>query len=66
MASNSAKASQTQADMLVQIEAGIEQISTVVQSNSAASQETSAISEELSAEAISLKEMVAAFRLRDN
>ena len=66
VASNSAKASQTQADMLVQIEAGIEQISTVVQSNSAASQETSAISEELSAEAISLKEMVAAFRLRDN
>lgn len=66
VASNSAKASQTQADMLEQIEDGIEQISTVVQSNSAASQETSAISEELSAEAISLKEMVAAFRLRDN
>ena len=66
VASNSAKASQTQADMLEQIEDGIEQISTVVQSNSAASQETSAISEELSAEAISLKEMVEAFRLRDN
>ena len=64
-ANGAAEASRSQADMLEQIEAGIEQISTVVQSNSAASEETSAISEELSAQAISLKEMVSAFKLRE-
>lgn len=64
MASESAKASRTQADMLGQIEEGIEQISSVVQNNSAAAQETSAISEELSAQAVSLEEMVAQFELR--
>ena len=64
-ASGAAEASKSQADMLAQIEAGIEQISTVVQSNSAASEETSAISEELSAQAISLREMVSAFKLRE-
>ncbi len=63
-ADNSSESSRTQADMLGQVEIGIEQISTVVQNNSAASEETSAISEELSAQAISLKEMVAAFNLR--
>ena len=60
------KASDVQADMLKQIEAGIEQISSVVQSNSAAAEETSAISEELSAQAISLKDMVDAFELRQD
>ena len=65
-ANGAAEASRTQADMLEQIEAGIEQISTVVQSNSAASEETSAISEELSAQAISLREMVATFKLRED
>ena len=65
MASGAAQASTTQANMLKEIEGGIEQISTVVQSNSAASQETSAISEELSAHAINLKDMVASFQLRD-
>ena len=64
MASESAKASRMQADMLGQIEEGIEQISSVVQNNSAAAQETSAISEELSAQAVSLEEMVAQFELR--
>ena len=64
IASGAAGASRTQADMLKKIEAGLEQISTVVQSNSAASEETSAISEELSAQAISLKDMVANFELR--
>ncbi len=60
-----ADASKSQADMLEQIEAGIDQISTVVQNNSAASEETSAISEELSAQAISLREMISAFKLRE-
>ena len=64
-ANETAKASRTQADMLEQVESGIDQISTVVQSNSAASEETSAVSEELSAQAISLREMVAQFKLRD-
>ncbi len=64
VASGSAEASRVQADMLKQIELGIEQISSVVQSNSAAAEETSAISEELSAQAISLQEMVATFVLR--
>lgn len=63
ISSNSATASRSQADMLKQIEDGIEQIAGVVQSNSAASEETSAISEELSAQALQLKEMVGEFKL---
>ena len=64
-ANGAAEASKAQADMLEQIESGIDQISTVVQSNSAASEETSAVSEELSAKAISLREMISAFTLRE-
>ena len=64
MASGSASSSISQADMLKQVEAGIDQISTVVQNNSAASEETSAISEELAAQASSLQEMVEKFELR--
>ena len=66
IAAGSAEASKVQADMLEQIKGGIEQISIVIQNNSATSQETSAISEELAAQAISLKEMVAEFKLREN
>ena len=66
MAAGSAEASRTQANMLKQIELGIEQISTVIQSNSAAAQETSAISEELSAQADTLEAMVGAFQLRND
>ncbi len=65
-ASGAAEASQVQADMLEQIKGGIDQISIVIQNNSATSEETSAISEELAAQAISLKEMIADFRLREN
>ncbi len=65
-ASGAADASQVQADMLEQIKGGIEQISIVIQNNSATSEETSAISEELAAQAISLKEMIADFRLRED
>ena len=63
--SSAAEGSRKQTEMLEQIEQGIEQISMVVQSNSAASQETSAVSEELSAQAISLREMVAVFKLKE-
>lgn len=64
-AEGAAEASQVQADMLEQIKGGIEQISIVIQNNSATSEETSAISEELAAQAISLKEMLADFKLRE-
>lgn len=63
-AGESAEGSRNQAEMLRQVETGIEQISSVVESNSAAAEETSAISEELSAQAVSLKEMVGTFELR--
>lgn len=66
MAVGAAEASQTQADMLKQVEDGIEQISSVVQNNSASAEETSAVSEELSAQAETLKEMVGRFVLRED
>ena len=56
---------QAQADAMMQIEQGIEQISTVVQNNSATAEETSATSEELSAQATNMNELTAAFQLRD-
>lgn len=56
--------SESQAEAMDEINAGIEQISNVVQSNSAAAEENSATSEELSAQAISLSELVAGFELR--
>ena len=65
MAAGAAEASQEQADMLKQIQARIDQISTVVQSNSASAEETSAISQELSAQAIGLEEMIDKFALRE-
>ena len=65
MAAGAAEASQEQADMLKQIQARIDQISTVVQSNSASAEETSAISQELSAQAIGLEEMINKFELRE-
>ena len=65
MASGAAQASKEQVDMLKQIEAGIDQITIVVQNNSATAQETSAVSEELSAQATNLEEMVAQFELRE-
>lgn len=63
MAKASSETSHDQADMLKQVEQGIEQISKVVQNNSAAAQETSAASEELSAQAEGLKQQVEKFQL---
>lgn len=65
MASGAAESSKTQAAMLKEVEQGIDQISTVVESNSAAAEETSAISEELSAQAQTLEQMVSVFTLRE-
>lgn len=58
IASGAAEASKMQVDMLRQIEGGIEQITTVVESNSAEAEETSAVSQELSTQATNLKQMV--------
>lgn len=65
VAKNSSESSDAQAEMLSQIEAGIEQIATVVQSNSAAAQESSATSEELYAQSENLNDLVGKFQLRD-
>lgn len=64
MASGAAESSRVQADLLKQIEGGIEQISMVVQSNSASAEETSAVSEELSSQSINLEAMVEKFQLK--
>lgn len=62
-ASGAAVSSEQQAEMMKQIERGIAQISTVVESNSAAAEQTAAISQELSAQAQTLEQMVSAFEL---
>ena len=64
LVAKSADSSRTQADMLKQLEAGIEQISAVVQSNTLSAQETSEVSRQLSAQADSLEHLVDAFSLR--
>ncbi len=63
-AKGAATATTSQASMLKEVEAGIEQISQVVQDNSAVAEETSAVSEELYAQAENLQEMIGQFNLR--
>lgn len=63
---NSSEQSKTQAEMLQQIEAGIDQISNVVQNNSATAEESSATSEELSAQSDGLNELIAMFKLKNS
>ncbi len=53
-----------QADTMIEIQKGIEQISGVIQSNSASAEETSATSEELAAQSTSLKELLGQFILK--
>ncbi|MBQ3104469.1 MAG: methyl-accepting chemotaxis protein [Lachnospiraceae bacterium] len=65
MAAQTAEASRSQAEMLKQVESGIDQISVVVQNNSASAEESSAVSEELLAQATSLDTMIGNFKLRD-
>ena len=60
---NVRQASDRQAVAMKEIEAGVSQISQVVESNSAAAQETSATSEELSAQSESLNSLVDQFKL---
>lgn len=59
-----AKASREQATSTEQVTVGIDQISTVVQTNSATAQESAAASEELSSQSAMLKELIGAFELR--
>jgi Methyl-accepting chemotaxis protein len=59
-----AAASNEQATAIAQIDQGLSQVSTVVQTNSATAEESAASSEELSAQANMLTQMVGRFRLR--
>lgn len=56
-------ASAAQADSVRQVTQGIDQISSVVQTNSATSEESAAASEELSSQALALKQLVGQFNL---
>lgn len=60
-----AAAANRQADSIAQVTQGIDQISSVVQSNSATAEESAAASEELSAQAQILKGLVGKFTLRN-
>lgn len=55
--------SYSQAETMLEIQKGIEQISGVIQSNSASAEETSATSQELAAQSTSLKELLGQFTL---
>lgn len=59
------KASQEQASSIVQVTQGIDQISSVVQTNSATAEESAAASEELSGQAQVLKNLISQFKLKD-
>lgn len=62
---NIARASNDQATEIAQITSGIEQVSTVVQTNSATAEESAAASQELSGQAEVLKQMVDAFKIKN-
>lgn len=63
VAKSNNEVSKTQSQILSQVEAGIEQITTVTQQNAAAAEECSAISEELAARATELDNLVGRFKL---
>lgn len=58
-----AGASENQAQMIEQIRMGMEQISSVVQTNSATAEESAAASEELSGQSTVLKDLIGTFKL---
>lgn len=58
------EASKTQADSVAQVTQGIDQISSVVQTNSATAEESAAASEELSGQARLLKDLMSSFKIR--
>lgn len=59
-----AAASVQQSDMIVSVENGIKEISTVVQTNSAAAEKSASISKELSAQARTLNSLISRFRIQ--
>lgn len=59
-----AEASMNQSDSINQVTVGVDQISSVVQTNSATAEESAAASEELSGQAQMLKELVSRFKLK--
>ncbi|WP_373266391.1 methyl-accepting chemotaxis protein [Hungatella hathewayi] len=59
-----AAASKAQSDSITQVTLGVDQISSVVQTNSATAEESAAASEELSGQAQMLKELVSKFTLK--
>ena len=61
-----ADASQNQAISVAQIDQGVDQISSVVQTTAATAEESAATSEELSAQAASLTQAVSRFKLRED
>ena len=65
LAGEIADTSSLQAEAIGQINIGIEQVSSVVQSNAATAEESAATSEELSAQADMLKNLIGEFRLRE-
>ncbi|MCI1930557.1 MAG: methyl-accepting chemotaxis protein [Clostridia bacterium] len=61
-----AESSEAQSTSIDQINIGVNQISSVIQTNSATAEESAASSEELSAQANMLKSMVSKFKLKGN
>lgn len=61
-----AEASMNQSESITQVTVGVDQISSVVQTNSATAEESAAASEELSAQAQMLKELVSRFKTKDH
>ena len=59
-----AAASVQQSDMIVSVENGIKEISTVVQTNSVAAEKSASISKELSAQARTLNSLISRFRIQ--
>ncbi len=60
------KAAEEESEAIAQVTEGIDQISSVVQTNSATSEESAAASEELSSQAALMKELLARFKLRQD
>lgn len=58
--------SKHQAEAAKQVSIGIDQISSVIQTNSATAQESAAASEELSGQAVILKNLVSSFKLKNS
>ena len=58
--------SKHQAEAAKQVSIGIDQISSVIQTNSATAQQSAAASEELSGQAVMLKNLVSSFKLKNS